>query len=75
MPTKMKIKEHGPEIWRVSNDSDAFGQIFRRGPRKWEAEIRRTETGEMIRPAGIWATKREAIQECVDLIPQNQIYK
>ena len=57
-----QIKKHYPGCYRVSNGSDAFGQIRKDG-RKWNAEIRKTETGEMMRFAGIWGTRKDAVEE------------
>lgn len=45
----------------------AFGHIRRNG-QLWEAEIRDTETGNLRRPAGLWATRAAAAQECCDLL-------
>lgn len=44
------------------NLSHMFGQIRKNG-RKWHAEIRHTDTGDLIRYAGIWDTLKEATEE------------
>ena len=65
MPQTLK---HYPGCYRVRmENSDIFGQIKRSG-RKWNAEIRYTATGELKHFAGIWSTKREAVQESLSYI-------
>lgn len=56
------VKRHGPRCYRVSGNGDRFGQIKRDG-REWHAEIRDTESGSLVRFAGIWNTRRDAIEE------------
>lgn len=57
-----KIRKHFSGCYRLTLDDNTFAQIKREG-RKWSAEIRATYTGSLIRPAGIWSTRREAIEE------------
>jgi hypothetical protein len=47
--------------------SFAFGHIRRNGA-LWQADIRNSETGDLIRCAGLWATRREAQDEVRDLL-------
>jgi hypothetical protein len=56
------VKRHYRGCYRVSNGSDRFGQIKRDG-REWHAEIRDSESGSLIRVAGIWRTRSDAIDE------------
>lgn len=49
------------------DDSYAFGQVTSDG-RNWYAEIRVRETGEIIRHAGIWQRKRDALTECQHIL-------
>lgn len=37
------------------------------GKRYWLAEIRDTRTGELVSFAGIWGTRREAVEEILGL--------
>ena len=63
---KTTLRRVAPELYRTNAvktfwHDGLFGQIRRRG-RKWEAEIRRA-TGEMLRPAGSWRTRKDAHKE------------
>ena len=72
---KITIKRHFPSCYRISfvdermgEDSfSIFGQIIKDG-RKWIAEIRYSSSGDIKRYAGIWNTKKEAIEEVVFII-------
>ena len=46
---------------RISNGT-FFGQIRRVG-REWHAEMRESVSGDLIRFAGIWKTRRDAEEE------------
>lgn len=64
------IKKHYIGCYRVTYpDAYEFGQIKHEG-RNWLAEIRDTETGRIVRFAGIWKTKHEAIEECEFILNQ-----
>lgn len=57
------VTTHRPGCYRTRReDSYAFGQARRAG-REWEAEIRHRDTGDLIRFAGTWASKAQAMQE------------
>jgi len=56
------VKKHYQGCFRVSSGGEIFGQIKKTG-RKWTAEIRYSQTD-----AGIWTTKKEAVEEVVFLI-------
>lgn len=51
----------GPLAWT------AFGHIKRNGG-LWQAEIRDVASGDMRMPAGLWATRRDAEDECKHLL-------
>lgn len=63
MATVSKLYEG---CYRVRQDGSwAFGQITRKsGGKKWEAELRKVATGDLIRFAGVWPTKGDAVAEC-----------
>ena len=63
----MTIQKHYPGCFRVSDGGEIFGQIKKDG-RKWTAEIRYSESGDIKRYAGIWSTKKDAIEEVVGII-------
>ena len=67
MTKEITVKKHYQGCFRVSNGGKIFGQIKKTG-RKWTAEIRYSQTGELLQYAGIWAIKREAVEEVVFLI-------
>jgi hypothetical protein len=56
---------HG--IYRITLSSEHFGQVRHVG-REWHAEVRQTETGNLVRYAGIWPTRQAAIDELVSTI-------
>ena len=56
------IKKHTSTTYRASNGTAHFGQ-FKRVGREWHAEIRETETGVLVRYAGIWDRKADAVEE------------
>jgi len=58
----MTVRMHRTGVYRLSNGGDRFGQVRRVG-REWHAEIRETETGTLVRFAGIWRTRRDAVEE------------
>ncbi|HEX6957578.1 MAG TPA: hypothetical protein VF194_06280 [Ferrovibrio sp.] len=59
-----------PTLTRVRCGGRLFGQIKRQG-REWHAEIRRTDDGALVRHAGIWGRKADAIDE-VEFILQRE---
>lgn len=60
----VKVTALTNHISRVQAEgSEYFGQIKKQSDREWHAEIRRIETGELVRFAGIWKRKRDAIEE------------
>lgn len=61
------LKHHGPRCYRVSCGGERFGQIRKNG-RQWHAEIRDTESGALIRFAGVWHTRRDAVEEVESLL-------
>jgi hypothetical protein len=61
------IKKHYQGCYRISNGGEIFGQIKKDG-RKWIAEIRETDCGDIKRYAGIWNTKKEAIEEVIFIL-------
>lgn len=58
----IEIKKYSPTTYRVVADTSIFGQI-KRVDQKWHAEYRETETGTLIKFAGIWVTRQDAIDE------------
>ena len=58
----MKLKKHYEGCYRISF-GDVFGQIKKVRRSQWQAEVRDTQTGQLIRYAGLWNTRREAIEE------------
>ena len=63
------VKKHYKGTYRVSYpDAARFGQIRRYSKRLWIAEIRNTETGTLLRHAGIWETRQDAIEECEGIL-------
>jgi hypothetical protein len=69
----MNATKHYEGCYRVREDGLAyFGQIKRVG-REWHAEIRRGGDGELMRYAGIWSTKRDAVEECASILSRGHI--
>lgn len=58
---------------RVSNGYH-FGQVHKDG-REWHAEIRESWSGALVRFAGIWGTKRDAIEEVERLLSKPEHIK
>ena len=56
------IRKLTNNIFRITLTDEYFGQIIRDG-KKWNAEIRKTETGTLVRFAGIWNSRKDAIEE------------
>ena len=58
------IKHHYDNIYRVNHPDSTthFGQLTKKG-KKWHAEIRKSSTGDLVRHAGIWNKKSDAIEE------------
>lgn len=57
--------EHYEGCWRISNGK-FFGQVKKaKHGRSYDAEIRRSHDGALIRYAGIWNTRKEAFDECL----------
>lgn len=63
------LKKHG-NGYRVSANKSVFGQIKKNG-HMWEAEIRETKTGDLVRFAGIWKTLADAKDECDHIIERH----
>ena len=59
--------------WRVRIDASwCFGHITRKcigdTAATWMAEIRNKETGALVRYAGIWGRKKDAVEECLSIL-------
>lgn len=52
--------------YRITLSDRCFGQITKHH-REWLAEIRYTDTGDLKRYAGVWATKKAAIEELTSI--------
>jgi hypothetical protein len=52
--------------WRITLNPDDFGQVKREG-RMWLGEVRDTNTGNLLRYAGLWHSRRAAIEELMAL--------
>jgi hypothetical protein len=52
--------------YRIRLTPAHFGQIIRRG-REWHAEVRYVDTGVLKRYAGIWGTRRDAVEELLHI--------
>lgn len=69
----IKISKHYPGCYRIFDERrreepfSIFGQITK-DKRKWTAEIRYSESGDIRQYAGIWITKKDAIEEVVRII-------
>ena len=48
-------------------DMGMFGIVRREGPREWHAKIMHSD-GSLRRYAGIWSTRKDAIEEVQDII-------
>lgn len=62
----LEMTKWGPGCYRIRKGGELFGQIHHDHPdfpRKWVAEIRYTETGNLRQYAGIWNTLKEAREE------------
>ena len=64
----MNLRKHAPDYYRIG-EGYYFGQIIKDG-RQWNAEIRRSHDGALMRYAGIWTTRKEAVEECEFLLSQ-----
>lgn len=62
----MTLREHCKGCYRLTLSPDRFGQIIKRG-REWHAEIRNTHNGDLVRFAGIWNTRKEAVEELTSI--------
>ena len=62
---RIVVRSHYKGAYRITLDTEHFGQIKRDGA-GWHATIRITDTGVILRHAGIWTTLREAVAECID---------
>jgi hypothetical protein len=64
-----KLRVHDPgRVYRVDLTPSAvgrnrFGQIIKDHPRRWRAEIRHSDTGEIVRHAGIHKSRKDAVDE------------
>lgn len=67
MTQALKIEKLLGGWYRVSNGS-YFSNVKRERTGKWSADIRRSNDGVLIQYAGIWITKREAIEEATSLL-------
>jgi len=61
------IEKHAKNIFRIKLKTNKvrFGQIHKKS--KWEAEIR-DKDGNLVRYAGIWNSKKEAVDEILFIL-------
>ena len=57
-----KIRKHYKGCYRITLTGSLFGQVKKDGS-TWNAEIRSIESGNIERYAGIWNTRKEAVEE------------
>lgn len=62
-------EKYRPQVYRIKikSNKDEFGQVSK-NLGKWEGEIKRKSSGETIRFAGIWKSKKDAIEEVVSIL-------
>lgn len=64
----LKLKKHYPGCYRTETVHGRFGQIKRDG-REWKAEIR-SRSGDLERYAGIWGTRKDAVDEVEHILEE-----
>lgn len=67
-----KIRKHYKGCYRITVNNDFFGQIKKNG-HKWHAEYRSNDGGHIVQYAGIWNTKREAVEEVMFSVNRGHI--
>ena len=60
------MRKFGSGFYRLTLSPHYFGQIKKSG-REWNAEVRKTETGELVRFAGIWSSRKDAVEELLSI--------
>jgi len=61
------LRRHYRGCYRVSLPDGRFGQIKKIAAREWAAEIRRTQDGALLCYAGIWNTRRDALEQVLHM--------
>lgn len=59
----MKIVKYASGFYRVSGENYFANVKLDSKDKKWHAEIRRRDDGVLVRFAGIWNTKKDAVEE------------
>lgn len=65
----MRLTQVVPGYYKLTADNGFFSNIRREG-NKWHADIRKP-SGEIKRYAGIWQTRRDAIEEAKDILTRD----
>jgi len=60
------MKQHFSGCYRLTLSDSYFGQI-KKVKRQWEAEIRENDTGTLVRFAGIWSSRKDAVEELLHI--------
>jgi hypothetical protein len=63
-----QIRKLSANIFRITLTDDRFGQVRNSG-KEWHAEVRRTHDGALVRYAGIWGSRKDAIEELQSINP------
>ena len=68
------LKKHRDGVFRYSlPNCEYFGQIKKITNRKWMAEIRDSSTGALVRNAGEWSSKKDAIDEIKHILKTDHL--
>ena len=68
------LKKHRDGVFRYSlPNCDYFGQVKKITNRKWMAEIRYSSTGALVRHAGEWSSKKDAIEEIKHILKTDHL--
>ena len=67
MTIEIKSKSYG-SLTRISSPQTRWFGQFRKRSDGWHAEIRDHASGDLIRFAGIWRRRRDAVEEIVSIL-------
>lgn len=65
----MKLHKHYRGCYRTETVNGKFGQI-KKVNLKWVAEIRSSDTGNLLRFAGVWSSRKDAVEEVEHILNQ-----
>jgi hypothetical protein len=68
---RSKLRKHAPNVYRITLTPNRFGQVRKQSAKRWTAEVRDTDNGNIVRHVGVWPSLQDAVEELENINPMD----